>query len=115
MPAILTRRVPAAVEAFGPQAVYTSLVALDIIVPSLALTALWSWYRRPWGSALTGVMLVFAAVLAPAMTAITVVDFQAGVAMSAAVIAGSIVPPLIGAVFAGGYLSRLGPSRSESG
>lgn len=114
VPATLTGTVPAAVEAFGPKAVATYVIDLGIVVPSLALTARWIWHRRPWGYALTGVTLVFAAVLAPSITAITVVDFQEGVAMSAPVIAASIVPPLIGAAFAGGYLYRLGPPRSES-
>lgn len=76
--------------------------------PSLALSAVELWRRRPWAYATTGVMLVFAAVLAPAIAAITVVDFQEGVAMSLPVIAGSIVPPLIGAAFAGTYLYKLG-------
>lgn len=101
------------VQEFGTRVIDTSVVDLGVVVPSLALTALRIWQRRPWGYALTGVMLVFAAVFAPAFTALTVIDFQKGVSMSAPVVAGSILLPLIGAAFAGGYRYRLGQTRSE--
>lgn len=113
VPALLTGTVPAAVEEFGAQATDTYVLDLGVVVPSLAVTARWLWQKRAWGYALTGVLLVFAAVLAPAITAITVVDVQEGVTMSVPVIAGSIVPPLVGAAFAGAYLYILNPSANE--
>lgn len=110
--ATLTGATPAAIEAFGVQAAATYVIDLGLVVPSLAVTAAWLWQQRPWGYALTAVLLTFTAVLAPAITAITVVDVQAGVPMSLPVIAASIVPPLIGAAFAGKYLHALSTARN---
>lgn len=115
VPATLSGTVPAAIEAFGSQAADTYVIDLGVVVPSLALSAVWLWKRRPWGYALSGIILVFATVLAPAITAITVIDIQEGVAMSLPVIAGSVVPPIIGAAFAGTYLYRLGGPGNDPG
>lgn len=62
---------------------------------------------------MAGVLLVFTAVLAPAITALTVVDVQEGVTISLPVIAGSVVPPLIGAAFVGKYLYTVRVSRND--
>lgn len=113
VPAALSGAVPAAVRAFGPQAADTYVIDLGIVVPSLALTAKWLWQQRPWGYALAGIVLVFTAVLAPAITAITVVDVQEGVTMSLPIVAGSVVPPLVGAAFAGTYLLTVGTVRTD--
>lgn len=113
IPAALSGAVPAAVQEFGPQATDTYVIDLGIVVPSLALTAKWLWRQRSWGYTLAGILLVFTAVLAPAITAITIVDIQEGVTMSLPVIAGSIVPPLIGAAFAGKYLYTVGAVRID--
>lgn len=113
VPAALSGTVPAAIEAFGAHAAVTYVIDLGVVVPSLAVTAVWLWRRRPWGDPLAGILLVFTAVLAPVITAITVVDLQEGVPMSAPVIAGSVVPPLIGAVFAGSYLYSLSSDDHE--
>ncbi|MFW6384750.1 MAG: hypothetical protein ACOCY7_01305 [Halodesulfurarchaeum sp.] len=110
--AVLAGTDPAVIEAFGPQAVGTYIIDLGVVVPSLAIAAGWLWQRRPWGYAVTGVLLVFAGLLAPAITAITVVDVQQGLSLSTASIVASIVPPLVGAVFAGTYLRAATPIRS---
>lgn len=62
---------------------------------------------------MAGVLLVFTAVLAPVITALTVVDVQEGVTIPLPVIAGSVVPPLIGATFAGKYLYTVRASRND--
>lgn len=105
--ALLTGTVPAAIEAFGAHAATTYLLDLGIVVPSLFVAAGWLWQGRTWGYVLAGVLLVFAAILAPVITAITLIDAQSGIAMSGPVIAASIVPPVIGAGFAGGFLYRM--------
>ena len=55
----------------------------------------------------TGVLLVYAALVAPALTAITVVDLQEGIEISAPILIGTAVPPLTELVFAGSYLREL--------
>lgn len=113
IPAALGGTVPAAIQEFGPQAADTYVIDLGVVVPSLALTSKWLLEQRPWGYTLAGILLVFTAVLAPAITAITVVDVQEGVTVSLPVIVGSVVPPLIGAAFAGKYLYTVRLSRSK--
>lgn len=113
IPATVSGTLPAGIEAFGAQSVHTYIIDLGVVVPSLAITAKWVLEGRPWGYSLAGVLLVFTALLAPAITAITVVDAMEGVSMSLGVVVGSIVPPLIGAVFAGSFLYAIGKPNSE--
>lgn len=105
--AMLTGTVPAAIDEFGAHAAVTYVIDLGVVVPLLAVTAVWLWRNRQWGDVIAGILLVFTAVLAPVITVITVVDIQEGVSMSAPVIIGSVVPPVVGAVFAGTYLYSL--------
>lgn len=114
IPAAIAGTLPAAVQEFGPQATDTYVIDLGIVVPSLAITARLLWNQEPWGYTLAGILLMFTALLAPAITAITVVDFQEGVTMSLPVVLGSVVPPLIGAAFAGKYLYSVGGSQRSS-
>lgn len=107
VPALLADELPSGIAQFGPEAAHTYVVDLGILVPALAITALWLHRRRPWGYVCTGVLLVFAALVAPTLTAITVVDLQEGVEISAPVLVGTIVPPLVGLFFAVSYLRRV--------
>ncbi|MDG5818186.1 hypothetical protein [Natronococcus sp. A-GB7] len=107
VPALLVGEPPSAIAQFGPEAAHTYVIDLGILVPSLAITAIWLHRSRPWGYVCAGVLLVFAALIAPTLTAITVVDMGEGIEISAPILVGTIVPPLLGLLFAGAYLRRL--------
>lgn len=112
VPAMLADELPPAIVQLGPEAAHTYVIDLGLLVPSLAIAAVWILQRRPWGYVFTGVLLVFAALIAPTLTAITTVDLTEGIEVSLLVLIGTIVPPLIGLVFAGTYLKRV-PARSD--
>jgi len=109
VPALLTGELPSAIAQLGPEAAHTYVIDLGILVPCLAIAAVWLWQQRPWGYIFAGVLLVFAALVAPALTAITAIDLMAGVEISLPILVGTIVPPLIGLVFAGTFLRGLRP------
>ncbi|MFC7132797.1 MULTISPECIES: hypothetical protein [Salinibaculum] len=118
VPAILAGTTPSVIEQFGPQGVVTYVVDLGVVVPSLAVVAVWLWRDRRWGDLCAGVLLVFAALLAPGISAITVVDLQTGVEMTAGMVVGSILPPVLGAALALDFLRRLpgrGPGDAGEG
>jgi len=107
VPALIAGETPSAIVQLGAEAAHTYVIDLGILVPCLAITAIWLRWERPWGYVCTGVLLVFAALVAPALTAITVVDLQGGIVISLPILVGTIVPPLVGLVFAGAYLRKL--------
>lgn len=104
VPATLTGETPAIVTEFGPGGLGTVVLDLGLVVPSLAVAAAWLWRDRAPGYVVAGVLLVFGALLAPALTAITVVDVRTGVAMTPGLVVGTVVPPLVAAAFAVRYL-----------
>lgn len=110
VPAILAGTTPSVIEQFGPQGIVTYVVDLGVVVPSLAIVAVWLWRDHPWSDLCAGILLVFAALLAPGISAITVVDLQTGVEMTTGMVVGSILPPVLGAALALDFLRRL-PSR----
>jgi len=83
------------------------VIDLGLLVPSLGIAALWVRQERPWGYVVTGVLLVFAGLVAPTLTAITVIDLFEGLDISYPVLVGTIIPPLVGLLFAGTYLRGL--------
>jgi len=107
VPALLAGELPSAIAQLGPQAAHTYVIDLGVLVPSLAITAIWLHRRQRWGYVCAGVLLVFAALVAPTLTAITVVDIQGGIEISAPILVGTIIPPLLGLLFAGTYLRGL--------
>lgn len=107
LPALSSGTLPSGIEKLGAEAAYTYVVDLGILVPALAISARWLWREQRWGYVFTGVLLVFAALVAPVLTAITVVDLYGGIEISAPILVGTIVPPLLGVVFAGAYLATL--------
>ena len=113
VPALIAGDLPSGIAQLGPEAAHTYVIDLGVLVPSLAIAALWLHRGRPWGYVCTGVLLVFAALVAPTLTAITVLDLQEGIEISAPILVGTIVPPLVGLLFAGGYLRKMrtDPSR----
>lgn len=110
VPAILTGTTPGLIEQFGHQGIETYVIDLAVVVPALGITAAWLWWDRPWGYLCAGVMLVFAAVLAPNLTAITVIDVQTGVVMSPGMIIATVIPPAVGILFAAMFLRSLSSS-----
>ncbi len=114
IPAALSGSIPPIVRQFGHQGIETYVIDLGVVVPALSLAAVWLWRGRAWGYVMTGVLLVFAAVLAPNLTAITVVDMGAGVEMSMAMVLGTVLPPAIGLLFAVKYLLAIDGKEDRS-
>lgn len=107
VPALLVGELPSGIAQLGPEAAHTYVIDLGILVPSLAITTFWLHSSRPWGYVCAGVLLVFVALVAPTLTAITVVDLQEGIGISIPILIGTIVPPLVGLFLAGTYLRGL--------
>lgn len=93
---LLAGGLPANVERMGPLAKNTNVLDLALIVPALVLVAGWLYWDRDWAYSLTGVLVVFAALLAPSITGMTITLATGGIEMNGVVLAGSIVPPVIG-------------------
>ena len=114
---LVTGGVPASVEQFGALSKNTNVLDLAFIVPGLALAAVWLYWDRDWAYSITGVMVVFAALLAPAITAMTITLASGGIQMTTTVLVGSIVPPAIGVGVAVRFIvaipRRKRPSQSE--
>jgi len=112
IPATIEGTEPAVVEEFdGGLATY--VLDLGLVVPALAVAAGWLWRDRAWGYAATGILLVFAAVLAPTLTATLAVDATTGVSMTVPMMVLTAVPPLIGAAFAIRYLLAIDGHRDD--
>lgn len=112
VPALLAGKLPSAVIQLGPEAAHTYVIDLGILVPALLITAVWLRWERPWGYVCTGVLLAFAALVAPTLTAVTVIDLQEGIEISGPLLVGTIIPPLVGLVFAVAYLRKV-PSGTD--
>lgn len=109
VPASLAGTTPAIVEAFGPRALGTVAIDLGLVVPSLAIAAVWLWREHRWGYVAAGTLLVFGALLAPSLAAITAVDLVSGVSMTPGLVVGTILPPLVAAGFAAWFLRSIPP------
>ena len=107
VPAVLAGEQPSAIAQLGPEAAHTYVLDLGILVPCLVIAAVWLWQKRPWGYVVAGVLLVYAALVAPALTAITVIDLAGGLEISLPILVGTILPPAVGLVFAGTYIHKL--------
>lgn len=101
---LLSGGVPATVEQFGPLSKNTHVLDLAFIVPTLGLTAVWLYRDRDWAYPITGVMVVFAALLAPAITAMTITLATGGIEMTTMVLVGSIIPPVLGVGIAARFI-----------
>lgn len=114
VPATVTGTPPLVLDELGPQAIYTYVLDLGVVVPSLAITAVLLWRDRTWGYVFTGVLLVMAGLLAPLLTAITAVDLLgAYVTLSTPLVVGTVVPPVVAVAFAGWYLHLLRGATAE--
>lgn len=107
VPALLADELPSGIVQLGSEAAFTYVLDLAILVPCLAISGTWLLQERPWGYVTAGAMLVFTALFAPTLTAITVVDLVEGIEISIPILVGTIVPPLVGVAFAGGYLRAM--------
>lgn len=109
VPATVAGTAPPVLEELGSGAAHTYVLDLGVVVPALAIAAVRLHQDRPWGYVFAGVLLVMAAILAPSLAAITVIDVMGDyVAVSLPVIVGTILPPVVAAGFAVNYLLVLG-------
>lgn len=69
VPALLADELPAAIIQLGSEAAHTYVIDLGVLVPALLISAVWLRWERPWGYVCTGVLLAFAALIAPTLLA----------------------------------------------
>lgn len=112
VPALLAGTVPSVIAQFGETGIVTYVVDLGVVVPALLIAAGWLWRDHRFGDLCTGVLLVFAALLAPGISAITVVDILTGVEMTAGMVVGSVLPPALGVALAVDFLRRIPSQRA---
>ena len=104
---------PTIVEELGEQATVSHAIDLAVVVPALAIAGYWLWQGRPWGYVFGGVVLLLGALLAPTITAMTVVLVLEGeLTVSIWVIVFTMLPIVIAAALAISYLHALGGDRS---
>lgn len=113
VPATLAGTTPLGIQEFGPKGALTYVYDLGLLVPSYALAAYLLWRGYRWAFTITGVLLVFAVLIAPTLVALTIVDLQQGVAMTPGIVIGTVLPPAIPGVFALHYLYVLGGPNDE--
>lgn len=104
---------PLGIREFGPTGLITHVIDLGLLVPSFAIAAYLLWHGRTWSYIVSGVLLVWGALMAPTLTALTVVDYLEGVTMTPGLIVGTVLPPVIVGVFALRYLLVLGSQGTE--
>lgn len=119
VPPMLDGTPPTIVEELGEQATVSHAIDLAVVVPTLALAGYWLWQERPWGYVFGGVVLLLGALLAPTITAMTVVLVLEGeLTVSMWVIVFTMLPIVIAAALAIRYLLAFDdakPDRSTSG
>lgn len=109
---LLAGGVPPGVEQFGPLSKNSNILDLAFVVPALAMTAIWLSRDRDWAFPFTGILVVFAALLAPAITSMTMTLALGGIEMTPVMFVGSIIPPVVGLAAAIGYLRSI-PRRKQ--
>lgn len=113
VPATLAGTTPAGIREFGPKGAVTYVFDLGLLVPSYAIGAHLLRRGHEWGFVTAGILLVLGALMAPTLSAITVIDLREGVAMTPGTVVGTILPPVLVGAFALGYLSALGGRSDE--
>lgn len=106
---LLTGSEPSGVAQFGPLSKNTYVLDLGLVVPALAVTAVWLARGRDWAYPLTGILVVFAALLAPAITSMTITLLMGGIEMTTTIVVASILPPVVGVIVAGRFLLAIPP------
>lgn len=106
--ATLSGVTPLGVQEFGPRGLTTYVIDLGLGVPSCAIAAYLLWRGRTWSFVIIGALLIWGALMAPTLIAITVVDIQQEVALTPGQIIGTILPPVLVGLFALRYLLVLG-------
>jgi hypothetical protein len=75
---VFTGKVPAPVVSSGHPTAIVFALDLTLLLPPMALAAIWLWHRRPWGVALAIVLNVKGALYTAALAAGTFSAMQAG-------------------------------------
>ena len=114
VPPMLEGTPPTIVEELGDRATVSHAIDLAVVVPALAISGYLLWQERPWGYVFGGVVLVLGALLAPTITAMTVVLVLEGeITVPLWAIAFTMLPIVLAAGLAVGYLLALGDGRAD--
>ena len=120
VPPTIQGTTPTIVEEVGEQVTVSHVLDLGVVVPSLVIASGWLWQGRDWGYVCAGVLLVLGALLAPTLTAITVVQVAGDLlTVPGYVIVLTFVPSLVALVLAATYVRALAggprPATGEAG
>lgn len=116
VPAVLADEPPQIVADLGQQALVSHFVDLALVVPTLVIAGVWLRQGRPWGYALSGVLLVMGSLLAVSITATTVVIAEGEtVALTTPVLVLTMVPIALAAGLAIRYLLAIDESGTRRG
>lgn len=100
---------PTIVEELDEQATVSHAIDLAVVVPALTIAGYWLWQKRPWGYVFAGIVLLLGALLAPTITAMTVVLVLAGeITVPKTAIVFTLLPVVIAAALAIRYLLAIG-------
>lgn len=114
VPATVAGTTPLGIREFGPKGAITYVIDLGLLIPAIALGAYLLWREHRWGFVTAGVLLVFAALVAPTLAALTIIDLQQGVAMSPGMVLGTVLPPAVPGALALWYLYVMGSGITEN-
>ena len=114
VPPMLEGTTPTIVEELGEQATVSHAIDLAVVVPALAISGYLLWRERPWGYVFGGVVLLLGALLAPTITAMTVVLVLEGeITVPVWAIVFTMLPIVIAAGLAATYLLAFGDAGSD--
>jgi hypothetical protein len=114
IPAILTDTIPSVLDGTGLPAPVIQSLDLAVLVPAFVLSAYWLHQRRPWGYALTGVLLVKVATLGLAVLAMAVLQVRAGQLVPLPMIAVFGVVSGLALVLTGRFVLAIRPANARS-
>ncbi len=115
VPPMFEETPPTIVEELGEQATVSHAIDLAVVVPALTIAGYWLWQKRPWGYVFAGIVLLLGALLAPTITAMTVVLVLAGdITVPLTAIVFTLLPVVIAAALAIRYLLAIGSRDTAS-
>lgn len=115
VPPMIDGTPPTIVAELGEQATVSHAIDLAVVVPALTIAGYWLWQERPWGYVFAGIVLLLGALLAPTITAMTIVLILEGeITVPLTAIVFTLLPIIIAATLAMRYLLAIG-SRDTGG
>ncbi|MFC6951803.1 hypothetical protein [Halorubellus litoreus] len=110
VPAALAGTVPVLVQETGPQALFSHVLDLAVVVPALVVVGVWLRRERPMAALLAGVLFVMGTLLAAPISAMTLaIAAGDGITLTPLAAALSFAPVVVVAGLAVAYLRAMRP------